>query len=164
MKGTELALLLLCPISCFIYADAFESTPDIDQLFKDFSREYLKLRPETGTALGLSKDYGIEVRNDQLDDVSQEGYNRLYSLFRSYRDKLIEYDRNGLTESQRISYDKLKWYLDDKIEGAEYVHHSYVIDPMFSFHNDFTTLMTEHHNIQSSKDAYDYIERNQFQL
>lgn len=159
MKGAKSALPYLCLISCFIYADGVVPASDIDELFKDFSQEYLRLRPETGTTLGLSRDYGVEVRNDKLDDVSEEGYKRLYNLFRDYRGKLLEYDRNDLTESQRISYDKLKWYLDDEIEGEKYIYNTYIIDPMFSFHNSLTTLMTEHHKIQSPKDAYDYIGR-----
>jgi len=159
MKGTKFALLHFCFILCLVYANTAEPTSDIDQLFKDFSQKYLSLRPETGTALGLSRDCGIEVRNDKLDDVSQDGYSRLYSLFRDYRDKLLEYDRNALTESQRISYDKLKWYLDDEIEGEKYLHNTYIIDPMFSFHNNLTTLMTEHHEIRSPRDVDDYIER-----
>ncbi len=144
---------------CILWADDAQPSSNADLLFEEFFQEYLKLRPETGTTLGLPEDLHVEVENDLLDDVSEKELKKLYDLFRRYSTRLRDLDRDDLTESERISYDKLEWYLDDQLEGEKYSHHKYIIDPMFSFHNSLTTLMVEDHRLQSLKDAEDYVAR-----
>jgi uncharacterized protein (DUF885 family) len=153
----KIIILLLIPLCLF--ARIKKESTGIDTLFNNFFKEYLKLRPETATEIGLTEDYGIQIQNDKLNDVSDKGYDELYDLFSTYKNKLKKYDRNTLSETQRISYDKLEWYLNNKISGEKYRYHDYIIDPMFSFHNNLTSLLTNHHKIESYDDAKDYIGR-----
>lgn len=162
MRNIIILLLFFCLQFSTVGSKADRVSLDIEKLFKEFFQEYVQIRPETGTILGLSGDYGIDLHNDKLDDVSEQGFDALFSLFKKYSHKLSEYDRSTLSPGQKISYDKLKWYLDTQIESEKYRFHGYIIDPMLSFHNSLTTLMTEHHKIITSEDALDYVSRLNF--
>ncbi|UCG91377.1 MAG: DUF885 domain-containing protein [candidate division WOR-3 bacterium] len=158
--STLLAIIILSGLFSMLDASSSDAAPAvIEELFINFVREYIELSPETGTQLGLSGQYGFDVRNDELDDMSIAGYDKLYQFYRKYRTWLAQYDRQKLTSSQRIASDVLTWYLDDAIRGEQFRYHQYIINPMLSFHNQLTTLLTEHHKIEKLQDAKDYIQR-----
>ena len=134
MQGARTALI--CSFMfCILWTDDALPSSNADLLFEEFFQEYLKLRPETGATLGLPEGLHVEVDNGLLDDVSERGLRKLYDLFTRYSARLRDLDRDDLTESERISCDKLEWYLNDQLEGEKYAYHKYIIDPMFSFHN-----------------------------
>ncbi len=155
-----LAIIILSGLFSMLGASASDAAPaDIEELFVNFVREYIEFSPETGTQIGLSGQYGFDVRNDKLDDRSVEAENKLYQFYRKYRTWLAQYDRDKLTSSQRIASDVLAWFLDDAIRGEQFQYHTYIINPMLGFHNQLTTLLTEHHKIEKLQDAEDYIQR-----
>jgi uncharacterized protein (DUF885 family) len=155
-----LAFILLCTIYTQSCAQEMAvADGDIEQLFKDFVRDYLVLSPITGTTLGLPASAGIPARNDLLDDISQKGQDQEIALYKEYRARLDRYNEKNLTVSQRLARAQLMWYLDKRIGGDAYRYNRYLINPGFGFHNELTTLMTEHHQIKSRKDAEDYIAR-----
>jgi uncharacterized protein (DUF885 family) len=143
----------------FCQAKDRTSPGNIEELFVGFVRDYVKLRPETGTELGLPEGLGIPVRNDLLNDESEQSTDKEYQLFKTYRSALDTYEDAALSPSQKVAADVLKWFLDIMIEGEKYRYHRYVINHMLGFHNQLTTLMTEYHKIHNTKDARDYIAR-----
>lgn len=153
----SLVLLLIVSITC---AQRIERRPqDIEVLFRNFVIEYIELRPETGASIGLPETWGIEVRNNELDDVSDAGVQKVYDLYRKYQNWLTQYDPKKLSSSQRIASDVLKWFLENELRGERFRYHNYMINPMFGFHNRFVTLMTEHHRIEDQQNADDYVDR-----
>jgi len=155
---TIIILLILLPF--IVFASPNQKAPkDIEQLFDGFFCEYIKLRPETGTELGITEQHGIKVRNDELDNVSDEAWEKLYRMYRKYSNWLPQYDRKKLTSSQWVASDVLKWFMDNELQGEQFKYHKYIINPMFGFHNQLTTLLTEHHKIETPEDAENYIKR-----
>ena len=140
-------------------AQTQQKPQDIETLFRNFFIEYIDLKPETGSAIGLPSSFGINVKHHELDDESEQGLKRVYDLYRKYNDWLAEYDRTQLTISQRVASDVLKWFIENELSGEKFRNHKYIIHPMFGFHNTFITLMTEHHRILDTADAKDYITR-----
>ncbi len=150
-------LIFLCPANAQIIGDT--GNGDIEQLFTDFVRDYLALSPIAATIVGLPASAGIPVRNDLMDDISQKGQDKEFALYADYIERLGKFDKNKLTISQRLAGAQLKWYMDKRIEGNTYRYNRYLINLGFGFHNELTTLMTEHHKIKKLKDAEDYIAR-----
>lgn len=155
---TIIIFFLLIPFFIFALPDE-EVSDDIEQLFNGFFREYIELSPETGASLGITEQQGIKVQNDELDDASVEALDKLYKMYKKYNQWLSQYDKEELTKSQRINRDILKWFLDNELKGEKFKYHRYVINPMFGFHNQLTTLMTEHHKIEEPLGAENYIKR-----
>jgi len=161
-KYAKMAIIAICLSALLGALSALpsEETPDdIEQVFDGFFREYIELSPETGTQLGIPPELGIRVRNDLLDDESDAGQDKMYQMYRKYSDLLSRYDRNALTASQQINYDVLTWYLDDRLQQEQFRYNTYLINPIFSFHNQLTTLLTEHQKIETLEDAENYIRR-----
>jgi uncharacterized protein (DUF885 family) len=152
-------MLLLTFLASTFCAQSQRRPRDIEALFRNFFIEYITLRPESGTILGLPPSWGIRVQNDKLDDESEEGLKKIYALYRKYDNWLKEYDPTELTSSQRVASDVLKWFLENELQGEKFSNHVYIIHPMFGFHGTFLSLMTEHHRISNISDAEDYIAR-----
>ncbi|MBN2620796.1 DUF885 domain-containing protein [candidate division WOR-3 bacterium] len=150
--------ILFC-VSGSVVGSGNKKAPDIQDIFTEFFREYLMLKPETCTELKLPDEWGIRVDHGKLDDVSVEAEDRLYALYEKYRDVLQHYDESGLSQSELVTRATLLWFLDDQLTGKKYRYHVYIINPMFGFHNQLTTLMTEHHPFHRIQDAENYIER-----
>lgn len=160
MRQVKLLIIFLIFLPAVIFALPNEKAPeDIEQLFNGFFREYIELSPETRTSLGITEQQGIKVQNDELDDVSDEALDKLYNMYKKYSDWLSQYDREELSSSQRINSDIIKWFLDNEIKGGNFKYHKYIVNSMFGFHNQLTTLMTEHHKIEEPLDAENYIKR-----
>jgi uncharacterized protein (DUF885 family) len=153
------SICLLAVMTFTTCAQSDQRPRDIEELFRNFVVEYVTLKPETGTALGLPKEWGIRVNNDRLDDESDSTLQKTYDMYRKYRMWLTQYDRDRLSASQQIAADVLAWFLDHEIDGEKFRYHRYIISPLFSFHNSLVTLMTEHHRIYTLKDAENYIAR-----
>ncbi|MGB7054873.1 MAG: DUF885 domain-containing protein [bacterium] len=132
---------------------------DIEVLFRNFVVEYIALNPETGTTIGFPPDWSIIVRNDRLDDASEQGITKIYDLYRKYHQWLAEYDRTRLNASQNVAADVLEWFLHSELQGERFRNHAYIIHPFYGFHSSFISLMTEHHRISDISDAEDYIAR-----
>ncbi len=160
---TEYALLktifLLTILVSTVCAQPSGRSRDIEILFRNFFAEYIVLRPETGTIIGIPASWGINVKNSELDDESNEGLDKIYTLYRKYYKWLAEYDRSSLSPSQRIAADVLVWFLDGELQGERFRNHTYIIHPMYGFHGTFVSLMTEHHRISDISDAEAYIAR-----
>ncbi|MBA7616363.1 hypothetical protein ES703_23659 [subsurface metagenome] len=160
MRQVKLLIIFLIFLPAVIFALPDEKAPeDIEQLFNGYFREYIELSPETVASLGITEQQGIKIQNDELDDVSVEALDKLYKMYKKYSDWLSQYDRDKLTPSQQINSDILEWFLDNELQGEQFKYHKYIINSMFGFHNQLTTLMTEHHKIEEPLDAENYIKR-----
>jgi uncharacterized protein (DUF885 family) len=160
MKKNKSIIIFLILIPGFAGTLIEEKAPiDIEDLFNSFFREYIELSPESGSALGITEEHGVKVQNNKLDDESVEALDRLYETYRKYNRWLSQYNKEELTTSQIINRDILKWFLQNELKGEKFKHHRYIINPMLSFHSQLTTLMTEHHKIETPLDAKNYLER-----
>ena len=153
------SIFLLISLAVLGCAQLQQRPGDIEVLFRNFVIEYITLSPETGTTIGFPPDWGINVRNDKLDDESEQGIAKIYDLYRKYHQWLTEYDRTRLTASQRVAADVLNWYLHSELQGERFRNHTYIIHPFYGFHSSFVSLMTGHHRITDISDAEDYIVR-----
>lgn len=153
------SILLLTTLAVTGCAQLQQRPRDIEVLFRNFVIEYIELSPETGTAIGFPAGWGITVKNDELDDESEQGLAKIYDLYHKYHQWLTEYDRARLTPSQRVASDVLTWFLESELQGERFRNHTYIIHPMYGFHSSLVSLMTEHHRISKISDAENYIAR-----
>ena len=150
---------MLMTLNLAVCSQIQQRPEDIEELFRNFFSEYIQLKPETGTQIGIPAEWSIAVRNDELNDESAAGIQKLYNLYRKYHRWLRQYDQAKLTDSQRIASLVLQWFLENELEGERFHNHEYLISPIFGFHGTFLSMMTEHHRISNAADAEDYIQR-----
>lgn len=133
-------------------------TQSLHKLMQDYTKEYYRLNPDTALEKGIDERLGITVP-DRFTDTSPSGVEKEVALIRAYQKKLSKIDIKTLQSRDRIYYDIFKSYLDTRTEESAYLHHWYVINPMFSSHSTMVSLITEALPITSVKDAERYLKR-----
>jgi uncharacterized protein (DUF885 family) len=133
---------------------------DLDGLsfdvFLDASYEaILRRSPEGVSSRGLSEALGM--RNDLLDDLSDEYTLRTMDLVEAIRTRLRAYDRDALTPAQQLSRDTYDWYLSDQLRWRELLYYDYTI-LVGAYGQLYYTLVTLH-PIEDLSDAEDYVAR-----
>jgi len=130
----------------------------IDEFFDESYKQLLLRYPERLTELGISEWFGL--RNDQLNNLSDEYIRETQQLEAAILDLLRTYDRSTLTYEQQISYDVYEWFLNDLVRGHEFMYYDYLMHHfLISYHDELVRLFTEYHPLTNKQDAEDYISR-----
>lgn len=139
-----------------------ESSGPTGLAFGDFLEEsynILLLRdPELVTSLGVAGLLG--VRNDQLNDYSDEFIKRTQVIERETLEQLRTVERDSLERSEQTSYDVYEWYLDQQVRGHQFMYHEWPVHHFVNSYNfNLLLFLEEEHQIKSVEDAEDYISR-----
>lgn len=130
----------------------------IDEFFDESFKQLLLRYPEWVTALGISEELGL--RNDTLNNLSDEYIRETQDLESAILGLLKEYDRSLLTRDQQISYDAYEWYLDDLVRAHQFMYYNYPMHQfLLSYHDELVRLFTEYHTLTDKEDCEDYIAR-----
>jgi len=99
----------------------------IDSVFDQYYQERLKFYPLEATFAGDNR------YNDTLpNNLTEHFRNRLKEFYGKYQRQLGSYDRSGLSESQRMSFDVLFWECDINLRGLEFPTHLTPINQFYS--------------------------------
>ena len=85
---------------------------NLSQVFDTYWEENAKLFPLEATAQGDNR-YNNILRNEG----TKEFRDSLTQFYSNYLKQLNEYDRESLTENDRISYDIFKYDMESKLNG-----------------------------------------------
>lgn len=119
-------------------------------------RRMLSRDPETVLTLGLSKIYNVPP--DQLTDISDEYIRQTQALESDIFSMLQQYDRSTLTAKQQLTYDIYAWYLNDRVNGHEFMYDDYPVNPsVLSLHYALLQFFTDLRPMTSLQDAQDFI-------
>lgn len=101
----------------------------LHRLLSKFHETRLKFDPLQATFAGDNR------YNDTLPNNLTNAYREAFSLFlKEYKKKLSGFDKEKLSEEDRISYDILMWECDINLEGMEYPLHLMPLDQFWSLH------------------------------
>ena len=121
--------------------------------------EYALEDPEILSQLRILEGMGINFHNDDLTDISDARFQKLKKKLDSNYKTLLDYDREKLSKEQQLSYDILKWFLDDAVRREQFMYHDYIITQLQGVHMDLPDFMVNVHQINTKKDAENYITR-----
>jgi uncharacterized protein (DUF885 family) len=131
----------------------------IDEFFEE-SYKQLQLRdPDTLFINGLADEYGIP--NDQFTNMSDSYIRETQELESAILDLLQRYDRSTLSPEQQLSYDIYEWYLDDLVQGHEFMYYDYPVNSLtiWGKQNWLIDFMVNYQPINDQEDAENYIAR-----
>ena len=127
----------------------------LNQFFEEIFERDIANSPDLQTYLGLKTE-----RQGEWTDIS-DAYNKARNQ-ESKQDLVrlqTEFDYNKLSADSQLSYDIFNFELKQQIEDGNFYRHFYVVD---QFQGQFTeplSLLQNNHNIDTHKDAEDYISR-----
>ena len=155
MAFTLLAVILLLAGAGLWFWNAHLPSYDLA-----LNRAFLKLAlqsPEMLTQIHMLEQFGIKFHQDELDDASPEAGDRSLEQMRAIMADLRDYDRETLSEQERISYDIASWMMDAMEEGStRWRWHNYPVNQLFGVQNNFPSFMESAHAIETVGDAEDY--------
>jgi len=130
-----------------------------DQFIDASYEQYLLRFPEVLTHYGLASQLG--VRNDLLNDYSEEYLAETRTIESLILEKLQAYDRSALTPTQQLTYDVCAWYWDDIVRSQEFADLDYLVNHFYITSRDWSTfdLLTVVHPLSSTRDVEDYMAR-----
>lgn len=132
---------------------------NIDHFYERVFIELALDNPELLSRLRILEQFGIKFHQRQLADASIAHEKERIEFFKENLATLKEYEREGLTYQQALSYDILKWFLENQVEQEKWQYHNYPVNQIFGLHNNFLYLMQTTHKIDSARDAEDYVIR-----
>ncbi len=152
--------VLLSQLGTFRYKDKYVAQNlTLDQFYDRVFSDIGLRDPENFTAVGLPRSYKPDFHNDKLADVSDAYLHETYALERKYLQQLGTYDLNKQTAKHTISTAALTWYLNDAIQGEEFMYHEYTLNPVYGVHIGLHDLMVEYQPLTDAQDAQAYIAR-----
>ena len=126
----------------------------ITAFFQELYDREVAQDPETQTYLGLDTD-----DQDKWFDNSDVAAAADIEESKSDLERLLAFNRDALNEDNRTSADLLKYQLEENIAAARFRRHAYVVDQFRGQVTDKVSLLLNAHNIDTVKDAEDYIAR-----
>jgi uncharacterized protein (DUF885 family) len=124
MKKILLGLITLTVIACTSKKDeqvaATSPNPDLAKVFDEYYEENLKLSPIAATNQGDTR------YNDLLpNDISQEFIEKTKVFYTTYLEKITKFDRESLTDEDKIAYDIFKREMEIQLESYKF-HGEYI--------------------------------------
>ena len=131
----------------------------INHFYERIFIEYAIEDPEILSQLRILEGMGINFHNDDLTDISDARFQRVKEKLNKNYNTLLDYDREKLSKDQQLSYDILKWFLDDAVRREQFMYHDYIITQLQGVHMDLPDFMVNVHQVNTKKDAENYIAR-----
>ncbi len=125
-------------------------------------REFLQFAlqsPETLSSLRMLEQFGIKGHQDELDDASMAAGDRTQQTLREARDVLLTYADEDLNDAELMSKQIALNMLDQLVGAERFRFHNYPVNQLFGVQNGFPSFMESTHQVNSVRDAEDYVAR-----
>ncbi len=154
-------LLVLFSCSSSQKNEAFVEQPGLDSLLASFYHDYLKFAPLNATIIGDNR------YDDKLPNVITAAYREeLKNLYSRYREELTSFDRNSLTEADKLNYDILLWECDIALESLKFKDYLMPINQFSAMHLNVGQMASGRgiHPFKTVKDYDNWLSRlNQYE-
>ena len=158
--GAILMVIVVVSVGAFL-AHTWYFKPLTIDLF--FARTFLQMgleSPEMLSSLRVLEPLGIKGHNSELDDASLESGDRMMAKMRDAHQVLQSYRDEDLDAADLMSKRVAMSMLDLMVnEGMAFRYHNYPVNQLFGVQNGFPSFMESTHQVESVRDAEDYVER-----
>ncbi|WDF55050.1 DUF885 domain-containing protein [Mucilaginibacter sp. KACC 22063] len=138
MRKILLALVCAAALAgCKQPANKTSSNQDIAKLFDNYYEDRLKLYPLEATFNG-DKRYNGELKNDGSAAFQKQSHD----FFAGYLTKLKAFDRDKLSDEDKLSYDILLYQLNTALEGQELHIYYDVLNFAHSVYTPFNQMVS----------------------
>lgn len=136
-----------------------EHPANIDDFFDKLFIDYVSVRPQALTQIGLFDPIGVRDHNAHLNDVSPQAVLAGFNQTKRNMAILNKYSYDELSDEQKISYKIFSWMLQHQVAGESFVFHEYRISQLQGILADLSVLLTQFHKLEVMEDVRNYITR-----
>ena len=130
---------------------AQQSTPTIDDFFRDFTAEWVRGNPNLATSARYFTGEEQERLERQLTPESEAYQRSRIQLARRGLADLRKFDPARMTENQRLSADLLKWQLQIVIDEEPYLDFSFPLQQMNGVNVNVVEALTVRHPVTKDR-------------
>jgi uncharacterized protein (DUF885 family) len=134
------------------------SSQALHRTFDQMGRERLLLSPQAMSAALLGTPLEADYLG-RLDIPSVAATEAALATARRHRRRLDAFDRDALSDADRLSYDIMVWQLDQQIAGASFLWHDFPVNQLMAIHNMLPGFMTDQHPLRNDADVDFYLAR-----
>ena len=133
--------------------------PSIDAFFDTFTADWVRMSPNQAIATRYFTGPEQDALETQLTPLTREWRSRRVDLARRGLTELASFDREALTETQRVSADLMKWQLEMVVEGEKYDDFYFPLEQFGGANVNLPNALTIVHPLNTEKDAANYVAR-----
>jgi len=152
-------LVLVLAAAVFVIPTLWGKPWSIDHFYARVFGTFALRHPMMLSSMRLLEPAGLRFHNDDLDDMSDEFAKFEAEWMEEQLDVLRSYDRESMSESEKLSYDVLEWFMVDQKEGNRYALYNYPLNQMGGVQSGLPDFMITQHHLGDARDAKDYIAR-----
>ena len=141
--------------SCHAAAPA----PSIDAFFDTFTADWVRMNPNQAIATRYFTGAEQDALETQMTPVTREWRSQRVELARRGLMELAAFDREQLTETQRVSADLMKWQLEMLVEGEQYDDFRFPLEQFGGANVNLPNALIIVHPLNTEKDGANYVAR-----
>ncbi|MDX1630673.1 MAG: DUF885 domain-containing protein [Thermoanaerobaculia bacterium] len=149
--------LLLVTVGTFLIPTLWFKPWLIEHFYARTFAHFVLEHPMILSSMRILEPMGIELHNDDLDDVSVEAEREEAAWLDRQLEILRSYERSELDDA--LSYDVLEWFLADMQRMNRFLLHDYPVNQFGGLQSSLPDFMINIHQIRDEGDAEDYVER-----
>ena len=131
----------------------------IDAFFETFTADWVRMNPNQAIATRYFTGPEQDALETQMTPLTQEWRSRRVELARRGLMELAAFDREQLTETQRVSADLMKWQLEMLVEGEKYDDFYFPLEQFGGANVNLPNALIIVHPINTEKDGANYVAR-----
>jgi uncharacterized protein (DUF885 family) len=133
--------------------------PSIDAFFDTFTADWVRMNPNQAIANRYFTGPEQDALETQMTPLTHEWRSRRVELARRGLMELAAFDREQLTETQRVSADLMKWQLEMLVEGEKYDDFYFPLEQFGGANVNLPNALIIVHPLNTEKDGANYVAR-----
>ena len=138
-------------------AFAQTSQQSIDDFFRDFTDEWIRINPDLATSLRYFTGEEQDRLERQLTPLTIASARQRLQVARKGLAELRKFDRTGMTETQRVSAEVMKWQLEMVVAEEPYWDYSFPLEQMNGWNVSAVERFTVARPLSKPRDAENYV-------
>jgi uncharacterized protein (DUF885 family) len=153
-------LLIACLVSIALASCRADApAPSIDAFFDTFTADWVRMNPNQAIATRYFTGAEQDALETHMTPLTREWRGRRIELARRGLTELAAFDRDQLTETQRVSADLMKWQLEMAVEAEKYDDFYFPLEQFAGANVNLPNALTIVHPLNTEKDAANYVAR-----
>jgi uncharacterized protein (DUF885 family) len=158
ISGVLLAVIILIG-GLFLAHTWFFKPVNINLFFGRTMMQVMSESPEMLSTLHVLEPLGIKGHNAKLDDESLAAGDRFMAQLSDAYDVLMSYQDEDLSDADLMSKRIAASMLGTIVEAQEFRFLTFPVNQLFGVQNGFPSFMESTHQVDSVRDAEDYVSR-----
>jgi uncharacterized protein (DUF885 family) len=131
----------------------------IDEFFQRFTDEWARRNPNLAISTRYFDGDEQERLSREITPVSRAYELETIAIARSGLAELATFERSALTPDQQLSFNVMRWQLQNAVDGEPYVDHSFPLEQMNGVNVLLPNQLTVVQPVATPRDADNYVAR-----